>query len=108
MYVSQTLEKINSELFSQFPNERNHPKSHNYERYTSFKVYSSEDIEQLIIYGKVLSVVLISFERNDPKFSICQHGKVLKQCLIYKVSFLDDNGFDKCGIYYAPIKISLT
>ena len=109
MYVSQTLDQINAELTSEFPNENNHPFRQLYERYSSFKVYSiSDDIEQLIVYGKVISVVYMSLHNEKPTFHICQHSSTPKKCITFKVDFLDDFGFNKCGVWYAPIEISLS
>ena len=109
MYVSQTLDQINAELTSEFPNEDNHPCQQLYERYSSFKVYSvSDDIEQLVVYGKVISVVYMSLDYDKPSFFICQHSSIPKTCVTFKVKFLDDFGFNKCGVWYAPIEISLS
>ena len=106
MYVSQTLKTMHSELIDQFPNRSTYPNEQHYERYSSLKVYSyAEDIEQLVSYGKVLSVVYLSLNSNKPKFYICQRSQHPNKCILYKIDFLDETGFNKCGIWYAPIEI---
>ena len=106
MYVSQTLRTINSELIDQFPNESSHPTEQHYERFSSFKVYSHcEDIEQLVSYGKALSVVFMSLNNNHRKFYVCQRSQNPKQCLLYEILFNEEYGFNKCGLWYAPIEI---
>ena len=106
MYVSQTLRTINSELIDEFPNDSSHPTEQHYERYSSFKVYSFyEDIEQLVSYGKALSVVYMSLNNNNRKFYICQRTQNANQCMLYEISFIEEYGFNKCGIWYAPIEI---
>lgn len=106
MYVSQTLKTMHSELTDQFPNRSTYPNEQHYERYSSLKVYSyAEDIEQLVSYGKVLSVVYLSLNSNKPKFYICQRSQHANKCILFKIDFLDETGFNKCGIWYAPIEI---
>ena len=106
MYVSQTLNTINSSLTSKFPDDTAGFTDEQYQRYASFKIYSaSEDIEQIVSFGKVLSLVYLAIDDGDCKFYVCQRSQKPKSCLLYEIQFNDDKGFNKCGIWYAPIDI---
>ena len=59
------------------------------------------------MYGKVISVVFMSLDFTTKSFYICQHSTNPKECILYKVTFLDDLGYNKCGVWYAPIELSL-
>ena len=108
MYVSEVLDSIDTDLHHHFKEDYGDAQSNVYARYSSFKIYSySDDIEELIKLGKVLSVVYLSLSGHEARFYVCQHSNNPKSCLLYQVSFLDNDGFNKMGLWYAPIEISI-
>ena len=97
MYVSQTLKNMTME------DDRRMVKT----KYSSFKVYSVHDVlSQMITFQQVLSAVLMPYEALEGKLYICQRNNP-RTCLLYLVTFNDDNGFNKCGVWYAPMEITV-
>ena len=109
MYVKETLDSINEELLLHAVDDTESNRPKHYDRYSSFKTYSTfEDIDSLVGTGKVLSVVYLSIRRKECRFYICQHSTVPKKCILYQISFCDDQGFNKGGIWYAPIEMAVS
>ena len=108
MYVNETLDTILQELRTNGIMQSNPYTTSEYERYSAFKVYrQSDDIDCLLSSGNVISVVYLSLNSRPNGFYICKRCDVPYRCLLFKVSFLDDVGFNKCGIWYAPVQIAV-
>ena len=108
MYVSETLDSINTALKGYDAEDNQCSPRNEYNRYSSFKTYSTYDnIEDFISTGKVISVVYLSLRNKAPRFYICQHNDIPKKYSLFQVSFQDDVGFNKCGLWYAPIETAI-
>ena len=108
MYVSQVLDSIDTDLYNHFKDEYGQVNDNQYNRYSSFKIYTqADDIKGMIELGKVLSVVYMSLNKKDFKFYVCQYSNKPRTCLLHQISFLDDDGFNKMGLWYAPIEIAV-
>ena len=100
MYVSQTLKSVESKFIDK--EEDNKVK-----RYYSFKTYSAIDnIHEIIEQKHCISAVYMKYNSESDSIFICQRNSP-RHCLIFKVSFKDNDGFNKCGLWYAPIEISV-
>ena len=103
MYVSQTLKNLTEEDASKQTikdaslNNRLH----------SFKIYSVHDVlSQMIIFNQPMSAVLMTYNSTEPKLYICQRNQP-RTCLLFLVTFNDNDGFNKCGMWYAPLEITV-
>ena len=103
MYVSQTLKIITEDQDSKYvPNA-----SHQYSKFSSFKIYSVHDVlGQMISFRQVISAVFLKYNSVVSKLYICQRNNP-RTCLLYLITFNDEEGFNKCGIWYAPIEITV-
>ena len=76
------------------------------DRYSSFKVYpESRSLTSLIEENDVLSVIVTKSEQNEEDYFICKRIKESSLCQLFKVAFDDKSGFNKCGLWYAPLHI---
>ena len=101
MYVTQTLRNMYDD---HVPTSMEQNAS--YDRYLSFKVYSdSTSLDSLVLDNNVISIIIIKSESNDEKYMICKRVKEGQRCKLYEVQFQDSDGFNKCGVWYAPICI---
>ena len=108
MYVNETLDTMLKELRTHGLMKTNPYTQAEYERYSAFKVYkASDDINYMLSSGKVISVVFLSLHSRPHRFYTCQRSNVPHRCLLFQVSFLDDVGFNKCGIWYASVEIAV-
>ena len=60
----------------------------------------------MLMFRKVLSAFSLKYDNGGERLHICQCNNP-KTCLLYQVSFNDDEGFNKCGIWYAPVDIEI-
>lgn len=101
MYIAQTLQNISEEM-----NDDNTSENRRYERYSSFVMYShTQEIADLIVNKNVLSGIVIDHEFVRDKFYICQRMRDSNFCAMHEIVFDDEEGFNKCGIWYAPIEV---
>ena len=106
MYVNETLDTINKDIIAHVPQFGVSSSNHVYEKHSDFKTYSStENITLLSSKNVAISVLYISLNLQRNKFYICQRSSVPKRCILYEVIFVDDEGFNKCGLWYAPIAV---
>ena len=107
MLVNETLDTIEKDI-SSLDVELDHGSSHHHGRFSSFKTYSAHDDMNFISDGgKAVSVVYLSYKEKPKRFYICQRSNIPRKCFLFQVSFLDDEGFNKCGLWYAPIQIAI-
>ena len=107
MYVNETLDTINKDILAHVPEIHTSNTNQEYDKHSSFKTYSaSDDINALVSSGKVMSVVYLSLPSNN-KFYICQRTRTPNKCVLFQVLFVDNDGFNRCGMWYAPIEVSL-
>ena len=104
MYIAQTMQNIHDDMMDdEFSNVQT------YERYSAFVMYSySQDISDLISDMNVLSGIVIEHESARDKFYICQRMRDSDFCAMHEIKFDDEEGFNKCGIWYTPIEIKDT
>ena len=104
MYVSQTLKYMTEEKISKESGMCNEQETN---RFNSFKIYSVHDVmNQMIHFQEVLSAVVLKYNSPFKKLYICQRNNP-RTCLLYLVTFRDSEGFNKCGMWYAPLEISI-
>ena len=110
MYVSQTLKQMcDNTMLSNLSNELCEDKDMEYSKYSSFKVYSDkEDFQSGLEDRKIISAIVIGTESGDIMFNICQRKKGTNMIVLHEIIFGDSKGFNKCGSWYAPIKIRVT
>ena len=103
MYVSQTLQNMTEQDVPQL-NPNDQPVKH---RLHSFKIYSVHDVvSQMILFNQAVSAVLLTYHSREPKLYICQRNNP-RTCLLYLITFKDHEGFNKCGMWYAPIEVTI-
>ena len=107
MFIVQTLKQM-EENFSLFDSEEEqhimNPTT--YDRYGSFKVYShTTDLISTIEKKSILSCIVMTSALTGNNIYICQKNVQSSSCRLHTVVFDDDNGFNKCGMWYAPITI---
>ena len=101
MYIAQTMQNIHDDMMD---DEISNVQT--YERYSAFVMYSySQDISDLISDMNVLSGIVIEHESARDKFYICQRMRDSDFCAMHEIKFDDEEGFNKCGIWYTPIEI---
>ena len=106
MYVNETLDTINNEILEHLPHTSQYNMHREYEKYSAFKTYSSsDDISLMASSGKVISVLYLSLNSKANKFYVCQRALSPRTCMLHEISFQDNFGFNKCGIWYAPIRL---
>ena len=102
MYVTQSLQNMHDDhtlLLSEDVTR--------YDRFSSFKVYGDKiQISTLASEHQAVSVVMIHDKENALNYYVCQRIPSTKTCKLYCVNFVDQDGFNKCGLWYAPISIS--
>ena len=108
LYVSETLDTINKEIASYVPPIQTSTSGQEYQKHSDFKTYSSNvNISSLISSGKVISVLYLSVGSKRSKFYICQRSATPRSCILFEVRFVDNDGFNKCGMWYAPIEVNI-
>ena len=108
MYVSETLHTINQINMQHISKLGSTSSQRGYEKHSPFKTYSAHDnIMTLLDSNNVISVVYLSYAQQSPRFYICQRTKSPKICSLWEVKFFDNEGFNKCGMWYSPIEIFL-
>ena len=60
----------------------------------------------MIAFRQVISAVLLKYNSSENKLFVCQRNNP-RTCLLYLITFNDDEGFNKCGIWYAPLEITV-
>ena len=104
MYIAQILQNINDDLKDD--DIEVHPK---YERHSSFVMYSySLKIANLVSNRNVISGIVIDHESVRDKFYICQRKRETNFCIMHEILFNDEEGFNKCGVWYAPIEVRIS
>ena len=102
MYVTQSLQNMHDDHSIALSDNTTQ-----YDRYLSFKVYSDKlNLDTLIVQRNTISVVLTTTMSSFPQYYVCQRDSHTKRCKLFTVKFEDVNGFNKCGLWYAPITIS--
>ena len=105
MYVSETLDTINQHTVRNISKSNGSTSNREYEKHSSFKTYSVHDnVMTLLASNNVISVVYLSYAQQAPRFYICQRTKDPKICVLFEIKFFDNDGFNKCGMWYAPIE----
>ena len=54
-----------------------------------------------------MSVVYLSLHSKANRFYTCQRSNNPKKCNLFEVTFVDNEGFNKCGLWYTPIHITI-
>ena len=108
MYISQTLKNLNDDDFvSSVSDEYCEGRDATYNRYLCFKVYSDTvDFTNTSETFKVVSVVLLKIRIGTMEHFICQRIKGKNKIKLHSISFDDTDGFNKMGMWYAPISVS--
>ena len=60
----------------------------------------------MIAFRQVISAVSLKYNSSENKLYVCQRNKP-RTCLLYLITFNDDEGFNKCGIWHAPVEITV-
>ena len=108
MYVNETLDTINKEIIASATTSQTYDTSPHYEKYSSFKTYGvNENMEYLIASGKVISALYISINDTEHKFYLCKRTASPNTCVLFQILQNDNEGFNKCGMWYAPISLSV-
>ena len=108
MYVNETLDTINKEIIASATTSHTYDSSTHYEKYSSFKIYGvHENVADLIASGKVISALYISLNESEHKFYICKRTDSPRTCVLFQILFNDKEGFNKCGMWYAPISLAV-
>ena len=102
MYTSQTLQAMN-DMYE----DKETFESTSYERFLSFNVYSFNlDLSSLIIERQVISAIVLDHDSTKDRFYICQKIQQSHKFSLREVLFQDKEGFNKCGLWFAPIEVS--
>ena len=108
MYINETLDTMIKQINDCGAHEHDQSNCSTNERYSSFRTYkASDDIEELILSGNVISAIYLSYNDHTQQFYICQRSNIPYRCYLFKVSFIDDLGFNKCGMWYAPVEVAI-
>ena len=106
MYIEQSLKNLNDDSnFSKTSDEYCEGEV-SYARYLSFKVYSDKD--RLFLddnLPKVISSLYMKINSNDGRYFICKRKTGENKLSLYLVTFDDEEGFNKLGLWYAPVTI---
>ena len=107
MYISQTIERLNKDTTEHFALQENiYQERPSYERYLSFKVYSSRiDLKAFILHKNVLSTILVKDDLDQEQHFVVTKNATSANYSLFQIVFRDEEGFNKCGMWYAPIKI---
>ena len=101
MFITQTLKNMYEDHLPPSMEQNQY-----YDRYLSFKVYSeATSIDSLIMENNVISIIITKSETKQEKYFVCKRCKEGQNCVLYEVKFCDSDGFNKCGVWYAPITI---
>ena len=102
MYVTQSLQNMHDDHTSMVTED-----SIQYDRFLSFKVYSDkQNLDTLITEHDAISAVIIENDNKMPIYYICKRIPASGTCQLHRINFADEEGFNKCGLWYAPISIS--
>ena len=102
IYVTQSLQTMHDDHTSMLSED-----SIQYDRFLSFKVYSDKlNLDTLITQNDAISVVMKINNDNEVNYYICKRNPASRTCKLYCINFDDNDGFNKCGLWYAPISIS--
>ena len=106
MYVTQSLKNLSEDGANEIGKED--PKyitRRTYERYLSFKIYSEhKDLLNHLDNHDILSTIIIKRDTTEIHY-VCQKGETKERYVIIPIRFCDEDGFNKCGMWYAPIMI---
>lgn len=98
MYITQSLQNLHDDHMD--PDLLQETK---YDRFLSFKVYSYDTcLNDLLSKRNVISLIVTANNSQDPQFLLCKRLHKSKMCELISVTFKDNEGFNKCGIWYAP------
>ena len=101
MYITQTLKNMYKDHAPPCMEQ-----SQCYDRYLSFKVYSEAlSIDSLIQENNVISIIITKCASNQEKYFVSKRCKEGQKCVLHEIKFCDADGFNKCGVWYAPITI---
>ena len=105
MFILQTLKQIEENLILyDLAEEQHNFNSKPYDRYSSFKVYSHNiDLQSYIENQSILSAIVITSPLEGNLFYLCQKIPSSPKSKLHRIEFDDNNGFNKCGMWYAPI-----
>ena len=104
MYTSQSLQNIVNNC--QDEKMQNNPV---YDRFLSFNIYShSIDLFQLLEGRKPLSAIVLEEDEIRDCFYLCQKQKDNSKIVLREIKFDDKEGFNKCGLWYAPINLTVS
>ena len=104
MYITQSLQNLQDDHMD--PELLQETK---YDRILSFKVYSHNvDFDALISDRKVFSIIVMQSQSQDLQYLLCKRLQQSKLCQLIPVQFQDNLGFNKCGLWYAPLSFDDT
>ena len=104
MYTTQTLQNICDD--NDHEDSRQVP---SYDRFLSFRVYSYNDVlESFVTDRHVISVIVLDLKNRKDEIFICQRSRKSNNIKLHHIAFDDKEGFNKCGLWYAPFQFEIS